>query len=160
MNLKLDTQIKNLSELDLNIVQTIHLFGNANKDAYLRISVNGGIAIIIKWGTFENKQEICYELSEKEEAQTFYDNLYVVPLEIIKDTKKFYEFIIYCEVGISYRTPGWGYESFQIDKHNDEYNWAIYNKIHGIYPMKDSHYIKMFKTELGAKKALINWLKK
>jgi hypothetical protein len=78
----------------------------------------------------------------------------------------FTKLVLKAKVNKTYTLPeNFRYKKMNIDKQGDEYSWGIERNFNvtgmvgWVYPMASTSYVKFFKTEAGAKRNLINWIK-
>ncbi len=158
MKLKLETPVKELSELEIS-AQQILLFSKYAKSMYLIVDVLGfRLAVKSKneWKYFDN--------DKKEDAQKYYNSLYTIPKEETAAFESFKSIISKMEQGVCYEIDFRGFGGICVDSHTkggSDYYWALYDKrgIFNRYPMKSNNIIKSWKTLDGAKKDLTNKIK-
>jgi len=148
--------IKNLSELDTAKLDRIHLFGSYGKGVYLNIRLDDSPQIVVR----SRKGEAFFYLDQLEQAQSAYDALYTVPEDVPKDKAKFKQFILDADLDAYYKFIDSRYESFNISTEREGFSWSL-NYVGSplaTYPMRNANYVKVFKTEIGAKQSLIKYL--
>lgn len=151
MKLKIENSVPDLKQLELG---EVYLFSEHSKSVLLIIREDNSPRIAVSL-----KNEVHYfSLNERDKAQELYEKSYVITDDIYKDNKKFIDFIKNCVAGVRYKYSD-NKQYIEIDIDNDgTFHWTYSNRGINYYPMRNSQYIKTFKTEMGAKLSLIKYL--
>ena len=143
--------VKDLKALEIG---EVYLFGGSSKSVSLIIREDNTPQLAVKLKGSVH----FFSLSEKDKAQELFDKAFVITEDIYNNHEKFIEFIKTCEVGVKYQFSD-GKRAIEIDVERDgTYHWTYSNGWHNQFPMKNTNYIKTFKTDMGARRSLIKYL--
>jgi hypothetical protein len=152
MKLILEKSIKSLLELEITPIVLLYQKG---KSIVLNIHTD---KIPVLTVNYNNGLTIDFPLDKKETAQKFFDSLYFVPKEISDDNLKLKELILNMQLDCHYYFEDYGYKNFEVCSDRLGYSWSMTRKSFGyVYPLK-GNMAQRFKTEVGARKSLINYL--
>ena len=150
MHLIVQNQRTDLTKLEL---REIYLFGENSKSVYWILSDDKDTQLSVRLKKVDN----FFSMAQKAEAQTFYNAAFTIKKEIYDNPEKMVEFIKSCEVGVRYKYDD-DKRAIEIDIEDNGFHWTYSNGWQNSYPMKNAHYIKIYKTDMGARLSLIKYL--